>query len=177
MTDPQQPADPQPADLHRIDPERLHPHDPLDPEDAVDPSDPTLADPDAIEEPAGPLEPVDPAALAAELGALAAGVDGVTRVQARPGVAAVVQGAVGGLRSLVAGGAGRSADGPATPAGPVVGVAVSDVDVRLTLDVCVTEEATAPAVARRVSEALLAHPALAVLPPATLDLRVVAVDC
>jgi len=176
MTDPQQPADP-----HPIDPERLHPHDPLDPEDAVDPSDPALADPDAIEEPAGPLEPVDPAALAAELGALAAGVDGVTRVQARPGVAAVlhgaVDGAVGGLRSLVAGGAGRSADGPATPAGPVVGVAVSDVDVRLTLDVCVTEEATAPAVARRVSEALLAHPALAVLPPATLDLRVVAVDC
>ena len=145
------------------------PTDPAVPTDAVFPTNPV-----------GPLEPVDAGALGVELGAIAAGVDGVTRVQARPGLGAIVQGAVGGavggLRSLVGHGATSPVDRSAGPSGPVVGVALSDVEVRLTVDLCVAEAATAPVVARGVAEALLAHPALAGLPPASVDLRVVGVD-
>ncbi|GAB2976251.1 hypothetical protein [Frigoribacterium salinisoli] len=149
-------------------------------------------DPAGPPEPAGPLEPVapgpgpddivgpvDPDALGAALGAVAAAVEGVTRVQPRTGLGEMVQGAlggaVGGLRSLV-GHRGAAVDRTAGPSGPVVGIALSDVEVRLTVDLCVAEAATAPAVARRVAEALLAHPALAGLPPASVDLRVVGVD-
>ena len=131
-------------------------------------------------DPVGPLEPVDPGALGVALGEVAAAVDGVTRVQARPGLGALVHGAldgaVGGLRSIVGQRATSPVDRAAGPSGPVVGVVVSDVDVRVVLDLCVTEDATAPVVARRVAEALLAHPALAALPPASVDLRVVGVD-
>jgi len=147
--------------------------------DPAGPVEPATAGPVVPTTP-GPVEPVDPDALGVELGAVASAVDGVTRVQPRTGLGEMVQGAlggaVGGLRSLVGHRATSAVDRSAGPSGPVVGVALSDVEVRLTVDLCVAEAATAPVVARSVAEALLAHPALAGLPPASVDLRVVGVD-
>lgn len=133
----------------------------------------------------GPDEARDLTALAEELGACAAGVPGVAQVRPRPGFAALAAQVVEGvrrwrdLRTVVGGGApassaarGASASGASAP---VVGLAVSDAEVRITLDVAVADGHAGPAVARAVVAELLAHPALADLPDAWVDLRIVSI--
>jgi len=136
---------------------------------------------------ARPDEARDLTALAEELGACAAGVPGVAQVRPRPGFAALAQQVVEGvrrwrdLRTVVGGGApaapGASAPGASAPgaSASVVGLAVSDAEVRITLDVAVADGHAGPAVARAVVAELLAHPALADLPEAWVDLRIVSI--
>ncbi|WP_423920792.1 hypothetical protein ACPEEZ_14930 [Frigoribacterium sp. 2-23] len=97
-------------------------------------------------------------ALADELGALAAAVPGVVRVQARPGLGALIRGALK----------------PGRPV-PVVGIAVAELETRVTLDLAVTDGAAGPRVARDVAQQLLARLDLEALPPASVDVRIVGV--
>lgn len=133
--------------------------------------------------------------LADDLGALAAAVPGVVQVRARPGFAALASQVVAGakrlrddLRAVVGGGDGGAteagatdpvepprASGPGGRSAPVVGLAVSDAELRITLDVAVSDEHAGPTVAREVAAALLAHEALADLPEARVDLRIVSI--
>lgn len=128
--------------------------------------------------------------LADDLGALAAAVPGVVQVRARPGFAALASQVVAGaqrlrddLRAVVGGGDGGATDAVEPPrasgaggrSAPVVGLAVSDAELRITLDVAVSDEHAGPTVAREVVAALLAHEALADLPEARVDLRIVSI--
>jgi len=120
--------------------------------------------------------------LAHELGALAAGTDGVTRVQARPGAVEIARQAIDGIASAVATVTGRWEAAVAVPAGPdgrpqpLVTLVVTDDETRVVLDLAVDETASAPAVARAVSARLLDHLAARGLPEPTIDVRVVGVS-
>lgn len=154
-----------------------------------------------------PISPADLSLLAAELGEIAASVDGVVHVRARPGFASVVRSALQGLSTVVGGGgvvgstvqsddsaaaaAGASAasDVPdaerADPASaeaaapgrpvPLVGIAVADLETRITLDIAVDESGSGPLVARAVAQALLDRVSGEPVPPASVDLRIVSV--
>ena len=128
--------------------------------------------------------------LALELGALAAGTQGVARVQARPGAVEVARQALDGLAGAVASvtarvgarsGAGVDAgDAAAQPAGrpqPLVTLVVTDAETRVVLDLAVDEAASGPAVARDVAARLLVHLAEQdeQLPAPTVDVRIVGV--
>lgn len=154
-----------------------------------------------------PISPADLSLLAAELGEIAASVDGVVHVRARPGFGSVVRSALQGLSTVVGGGgvvgstvqsddsaaaeAGASAasDVPdaerADPASaeaaapgrpvPLVGIAVADLETRITLDIAVDESGSGPLVARAVAQALLDRVSGEPVPPASVDLRIVSV--
>ncbi|WP_209559503.1 hypothetical protein [Frigoribacterium sp. PvP032] len=128
--------------------------------------------------------------LALELGALAAGTQGVARVQARPGAVEVARQALDGLAGAVASvtarvgarsGAGADAGHDAAqPAGrpqPLVTLVVTDDETRVVLDLAVDEAASGPAVARDVAARLLVHLAEQdeQLPAPTVDVRIVGV--
>lgn len=141
--------------------------------------------------------------LATELGALAAGTPGVVRVQARPGFGTVVRQALDGLTAVVGGGdadeassagavgaagaagaagvpgAAGAAGAAGVPGGrsaPLVGIAVTRLEARVTLDIAVSDEAAGPRVAREVAERLLARLADETdLVEPSLDLRIVGV--
>ena len=138
--------------------------------------------------------------LAAELGEIAASVDGVVHVRARPGFGSVVRSALQGLSTVVGGGGAFGALAPAAPAGsapdaeladpssaeaaaaaspgrpvPLVGIAVADLETRITLDIAVDESGSGPLVARAVAQALLDRVSGEPVPPASVDLRIVSV--
>ena len=133
-----------------------------------------------------PLTDAELSLLAAELGALAAGCAGVLRVQARPGFGSLVREAIGGLSAVVGGGSGES-DGGADPSStaaavasgrpvPLVGVAVSAAETRVTLDIAVGDDVSGPVVAREVAARLLDRVAAEPLPPASVDVRIVGIS-
>jgi hypothetical protein len=175
------------------------------------------------------ISPADLSLLAAELGEIAASVDGVVHVRARPGFGSVVRSALQGLSTVVGGGgvvgstvqsdgsavrsdgsavqsdgsavrSGGSAAGGAVPAPevsdaeradpssaeaaaaaapgrpvPLVGIAVADLETRITLDIAVDESGSGPLVARAVAQALLDRVSGEPVPPASVDLRIVSV--
>ena len=153
------------------------------------------------------ISPADLSLLAAELGEIAASVDGVVHVRARPGFGSVVRSALQGLSTVVGGGgvvgstvqsddsvaaeagASAAADVPdaerADPASaeavapgrpvPLVGIAVADLETRITLDIAVDESGSGPLVARAVAQALLDRVSGEPVPPASVDLRIVSV--
>ncbi|NRD26251.1 hypothetical protein [Frigoribacterium sp. VKM Ac-2836] len=150
------------------------------------------------------ISPTDLSLLAAELGEIAAAVDGVVHVRARPGFGSVVRSALQGLSAVVGGGgvvgstvqsddsvaaASGASDVPdaerADPASaeaaasgrpvPLVGIAVADLETRITLDIAVDETGSGPLVARAVAQALLDRVSGEPVPPASVDLRIVSV--
>ncbi|MBF4601822.1 hypothetical protein ITJ55_13485 [Frigoribacterium sp. VKM Ac-1396] len=173
-------------------------------------------------DPAAGISPADLSLLAAELGEIAASVDGVVHVRARPGFGSVVRSALQGLSAVVGGGgvvgsavrsdgaalqsdgsavrSDGSAAGGAVPAPevsdaeradpssaeaaaaaapgrpvPLVGIAVADLETRITLDIAVDESGSGPLVARAVAQALLDRVSGEPVPPASVDLRIVSV--
>lgn len=157
-----------------------------------------------------PISPADLSLLAAELGEIAASVDGVVHVRARPGFGSVVRSALQGLSAVVGGGgvvgstvksdasiAGATSAAPGVPASeipeaeradpasaeaaapgrpvPLVGIAVADLETRITLDIAVDESGSGPLVARAVAQALLDRVSGEPVPPASVDLRIVSV--
>jgi hypothetical protein len=130
-----------------------------------------------------PLDDDQLSRLAAELGALVAELPGVRHVRARPGFGRLVREALDGLSAVVGGGAGGGADAgssaAATASGrpvPVVGLAVTRDETRVTLDLVVAETASGPLVAREVATRLLDRLASEPLPAASLDVRIVGVE-
>ncbi len=154
------------------------------------------------------ISPADLSLLAAELGEIAASVDGVVHVRARPGFGSVVRSALQGLSAVVGGGGvvGSTVPGDGSPAGgaasapevpdveradpssaeaaaaaapgrpvPLVGIAVADLETRITLDIAVDESGSGPLVARAVAQALLDRVSGEPVPPASVDLRIVSV--
>jgi hypothetical protein len=156
------------------------------------------------------VSPADLSLLAAELGEIAASVDGVVHVRARPGFGSVVRSALQGLSTVVGGGGvvgstvqadGSAAAVPGAPSVPdvpdaeradpaaaeaaaaaapgrpvpLVGIAVADLETRITLDIAVDESASGPLVARAVAQALLDRVSGEPVPPASVDLRIVSV--
>jgi hypothetical protein len=120
--------------------------------------------------------------LALELGALAAGTQGVARVQARPGAVEVARQALDGLAAAVAGvtsrvgaegGAGESSGQPVGRSQPVVTLVVTDDETRVVLDLAVDDAASGPTVARDVAARLLGHLETQGLPVPTVDVRIV----
>ncbi|ROS49466.1 hypothetical protein [Frigoribacterium sp. PhB24] len=156
------------------------------------------------------ISPADLSLLAAELGEIAASVDGVVHVRARPGFGSVVRSALQGLSTVVGGGGvvgstvqsddsvaaasgappapdvpdaeradpssveAAAAAAPGRPV-PVVGIAVADLETRITLDIAVDESGSGPLVARAVAQALLDRVSGEPVPPASVDLRIVSV--
>jgi hypothetical protein len=127
--------------------------------------------------------------LALELGALAAGTDGVARVQARPGAVEIARQALGGLAAAVASVTGRVGAGVGVAAGeaaasgeaagrpqPLVTLVVTDDETRVVLDLAVDEAASGPVVAREVAARLLGHLEAQQLPAPTIDVRIVGVS-
>lgn len=154
------------------------------------------------------ISPADLSMLAAELGEIAASVDGVVHVRARPGFGSVVRSALQGLSAVVGGGgvvgstvqsdgsaAGGAVSAPEVPdveradpssveaaaaaapgrPVPLVGIAVADLETRITLDIAVDESGSGPLVARAVAQALLDRVSGEPVPPASVDLRIVSV--
>jgi hypothetical protein len=156
------------------------------------------------------ISPADLSLLAAELGEIAASVDGVVHVRARPGFGSVVRSALQGLSTVVGGGGVvgstvQSAGTAAAEAGvsaaadvsdaeradpssaeaaaaaapgrpvPLVGIAVADLETRITLDIAVDESGSGPLVARAVAQALLDRVSGEPVPAASVDLRIVSV--
>jgi hypothetical protein len=111
---------------------------------------------------------VVPEGLAAELGLIAAAVPGVLRVQPRPGVAQVARRVLGGLAAAT--GQGSSATQTAD-----VALVVSPGQTLVELDVVVGAGHSGPLVVRAVAAEILGRLALEVLPPATVDVRIVSV--
>lgn len=105
-----------------------------------------------------------PQNLADELEAIARAVPGVLRVQDRPGVARLARKVVASLP--FGGGGGQSG---------AISVMLGDDATELELDVVVEARYEAPEVARQVAAVVLARLDLADLPPARVDVRVVAV--
>ena len=58
---------------------------------------------------------------------------------------------------------------------PLVGIAVADLETRITLDIAVDESGSGPLVARAVAQALLDRVSGEPVPPASVDLRIVSV--
>ncbi|GAA4678526.1 hypothetical protein [Frondihabitans cladoniiphilus] len=128
--------------------------------------------------------------LALELGDLVAGVPGVARVQARPGVGRLAKRVLGGLTSAVGSGltsavggalpgsSGSGADSAETaaPREPDVALTVTEASTLVELDVAIDGSASGPSVVRAVATGILARLALEPsLPPASVDVRIVSI--
>jgi hypothetical protein len=108
--------------------------------------------------------------LADELGAVAASVPGVTRVQPRPGLVRLAKRVIGGI---VAGSSIGSANRPARA--PDVALNVTRELTVVELDIVIEGGHSGPFVAREVAARIRRRLAIEPLPAATVDVRIVAV--
>jgi hypothetical protein len=109
--------------------------------------------------------------LADELGAVAASVPGVTRVQPRPGLARFAKRVIGGIAAATGAGVGASH----VPRAPDVSLAVTRDLTAVELDIVIDGEHSGPSVAREVAQRIRNRLAIETLPAATVDVRIVAV--
>ncbi|MCU1530357.1 MAG: hypothetical protein JWP75_4120 [Frondihabitans sp.] len=112
--------------------------------------------------------------LADELGAVAASVPGVTRVQPRPGIARLAKRVIGGI-AAAAGSAPRAGRAPRPPRAPDVALNVTRELTLVELDIVIDGDHSGPAVAREVATRIRNRLAIETLPAATVDVRIVAV--
>jgi hypothetical protein len=110
--------------------------------------------------------------LADELGAVAASVTGVARVQPRPGIARFAKRVIGGIAAATGATVG-SANRP--PRAPDVALTVSATSTVVELDLVVDGEHSGPQVAREVAARIRNRLAIETLPAASVDVRIVAV--
>lgn len=102
--------------------------------------------------------------LADDLGLVAAAVPGVVRVQPRPGVGRFARRILSGLSA-----------GASAPAAGDVALVVGETSTLVELDVVVDGAYSAPLVVREVAGAILLRLEFEPVPPAAVDVRIVAV--
>jgi hypothetical protein len=115
------------------------------------------------------LEAVRLRALADELDAVVLAVPGVLRVQPRLGVGRLAKRVVEGLAAV------KPGAGSPVSRGPRIELSVGAEATVVELDVAVAHDNSGPVVVRAVADAILERLASEALPPASVDVRIVAV--